>query len=71
MFHAQLFQDFVRRLSAPGLQVIIALPDAFYRFLIVLAFPFEISGQGVIERRGGVLSMPSGIVVELRFTFRR
>ena len=54
MLYAQLFKRRLGGLGAPSLQVLIALPDAFNSFLIVLPLPFQILGQGFIERGGRV-----------------
>jgi hypothetical protein len=54
--YAQFLKRLLGGLGAPGLQVLVALPDAFDSFLIFLPLPFQILGQGVIKRGGSVLA---------------
>jgi len=70
MLYAQLFKRLLRGLGAPCFHVFIALPDAFDGFPIIGPFPFEIRGQSLIQRVSYILSMPLGIVVQLRLAFR-
>jgi hypothetical protein len=51
-------------------QVIVSAPNTFYRFLIVLPLPFQGGGQNLIKRNRRVLSVPMGIIVQLRLALR-
>lgn len=46
MFGAQFFENFLHRLQAASLEVLVSLPDTFDRFLVVLPFPVELVSQG-------------------------
>ena len=45
MLYAQLFKRLLSGLGAPSLHVLIALPDAFNGFLIILPLPFQNSAK--------------------------
>lgn len=70
IFSAHLGKELSGGASASRPHVLTAPPDAFDGFPIIGAFPFEIRGQSLIKRVGQVLTVPLGIVVELRLTFR-
>ena len=56
-------------LGGPGstcLHVLVALPDAFDRILIVLALPFEIIGKNIVMCVGSTLAPAAGQILELR-----
>ncbi len=44
--------------------------EFLYRFLVVLPFPFQGGGQNLIKRNSRVLSVPMGIIVQLRLALR-
>jgi len=69
MLHAQLFKDFFCGSGASGFEIGVALADAFDRFAVILLLPFERIRQNVIERGGGILSVPLRVVVQLRLAF--
>jgi len=54
-FIEELFSGF----TATGLHVLVALADAFNGFLIVLAVPLQIVGQGIVERVCRALHPPA------------
>jgi hypothetical protein len=70
IFSAHLSKELGGGASSPCFHLFIALTDALNGFPIVGAFPFEIRGQRLIQRVGNALSIPPGIVVQLRSTFR-
>jgi len=55
--------------GASGFYVFVTSPDAFGGFLEVLALPFQIGGQRVVERGGGVLAMALGVLLQLGLAF--
>jgi hypothetical protein len=65
MLHAQFLERFLDWPYAPCLKIGESPPDAFGSFGIVLSLPFERLGKHVVERCGGILSMPVSVVVEL------
>jgi len=71
MLHAKRLERFFNRSHAPGLKIGVSLPYAFDGFLIILPLPFQSCCQNVVERVGGVLPMPMGVVVQLCLAFRR
>ena len=70
MLYAQLFKRLLSGLGAPSLHFLVALPDAFNGFLIVLPRPFQVVGQGIVERGGGVLAATLRVLFQLGLTFR-
>ena len=70
MLYAQLFKRLLGGLRAPGLHVVITLPDAVNGFLEVLPLPFQIFSQGVIEHGGGVLAVTLRVLLQLGLAFR-
>lgn len=50
--------------------VLMTPADAFGGLLEVVTFPFEVSGQGLVESRGGVLTVAVGVLFQLSFAFR-
>jgi len=69
IFSAHLGKELSSRASASRPHVLIAPPDAFDGLPIIDALPFKIRGQSLIKRVGHVLTVPLGIIVELRLTF--
>src|SRR5665213_3624933 len=69
MLYAQFFKKLFHRLRAARFHILIAAPDAFHGFTIILLFPREIICQQIIESRHSVLSMPFGISIQLRLAF--
>ena len=69
MLDAQFFQHFLCGLRASGLHVFVAFPNGLHGFIVILLLPREIIGQHVIQRGGGVLSVPLSVVVQLRLSF--
>lgn len=61
MLQAQFLKRVLDWPDTPCLKVGESLADAFHGFDIVLPLPFE--------RRGGVLSMPVSVVVQLHLAF--
>lgn len=43
--------------GSTGVHVLVALPDAFDRILIVLALPFEIIGKNIVKSVGSTLAV--------------
>ena len=61
MLLAQFLESFLYRPRLARLEFRISLPNAFDRFLIILAIPFE--------RVGWLLPVPLGIIVQLGLAF--
>jgi len=70
MLYAQLLKRLLGRLSTPGFCVLIPLPDAFNCFLEVLMLPFQVFGEGIIERGHGILAATLRVCLQLGLTFR-
>jgi hypothetical protein len=70
MLLAEFLEDLFHGPGEARLEFRVSVPDAFDCFPIILPFPFECVGQDIIERGGGFLSVPLGVVVQLRFPFR-
>ena len=49
MLPGELIEELLGRCGATGLHILVALPDCSECFLIVLALPFQILGQGVVK----------------------
>ena len=54
----------------PCLHVFIGFLHGLYGFGVVLLFLVKIGCENIIERRGGVLAVPSGLLFQLGLTFR-
>ena len=65
MLPGELVEKFVGGPGAIGLYILVALVDSFDGFLVVLAFPFEIIGQGIIEGLSSALPPSTGEFLEL------
>lgn len=63
MRRAQFRERFLEWSHASSLQIRVSLPDTFDGFRIILTFPFERFGKYIVERTGGVLSMPRSLPV--------
>jgi hypothetical protein len=48
-----------------GFYVFVTLADAFYGFVEVLALPFQIGSQSLVERGGRILAMSLGVLLQL------
>src|SRR6185503_5142017 len=59
MLPREVVEEFVGRRCAPGLYVLKTVADPLKGLLIILALPFEVFSQGVVERVGGALSAPA------------
>jgi hypothetical protein len=70
MLYAQFFENLSGRPSASCLHVLIASANCGHRLLIVVSLPFQIFGQSVIERRGGVLAPALRERFQLGLAFR-
>ena len=66
MLPREVVEEFVGRRCAPGLCVLKTVADPLKGLLIILALPFEVFSQGVIERVGGALSAPARKLFEFR-----
>ena len=49
MLPRELVEELVGGCGATGLHILVALADGIESFLIVLALPLEVVGQGVVE----------------------
>src|SRR5271155_3114362 len=56
--------------GASGSYVFMASPDTFNGFLEILALPFQISSQSLIERNGRVLATALSVFLKLRLALR-
>jgi len=70
MLTAHLGEKLSGGANASGSYILVAVADTFDRFLEVLALPFEIGRQGLIEGSSGVLAVTLGILIELRTALR-
>jgi hypothetical protein len=70
MLYAQFLKRLCGGLGAPGLHVLITLPDACNGLLEVLLVPFQILGQSIVERVGGVLPATLRVLFQLGFALR-
>src|SRR5258708_1052443 len=70
MFQAHLTKELRGRASAAGFYVFVPSADAFNGLLKVLAFPFQVSCQSVIQRSRSILAATPGVFFQLCLTFR-
>jgi len=56
MLPAKVGESFSSRPSSSSLHIVEAASNPFDGLREVLAFPFEVGSQGIIERRGWILS---------------
>ena len=70
MPRAQFLERIFNWPQAPCLQIGESLANGFDSFEIFLALPFEGLAKHVVERCGGVLSMPLSVVVQLGLSLR-
>jgi hypothetical protein len=70
MLHAECLNRVLCRLCPASFRVLVAFANRFNSFKVVLLFLFEIGCKYIVERRRGVLPVPSSIVLQLRFSFR-
>jgi hypothetical protein len=70
MFLAHLGKEVSGWASSSSSYVFMAPPDTFNGFLEILAFPFEISSQNLVECDGGVLATAPSVFLKLRLAFR-
>jgi hypothetical protein len=70
MLAAKLGEKLNRGAGASGSYILVAFADALDRFLEVLALPFEIGSQGLIERGGRILAMALGVLLKLNPALR-
>src|SRR5207249_7299438 len=65
MLPRKLIEEFLGGLRATCLHVLEALPDGFNSFLIILALPFEVLREHVVEGVGGTLPASASELFEL------
>jgi len=70
MLYAQLLKRLCGGLGAPGLHVLMTLPDTFNGLLEVMLLPFQILGQSIVERGGGVLPATLRVLFKLGLALR-
>src|SRR5205807_2756739 len=70
MLQAQIFQKLGGGPGASCLHVFICFLHSLYGFGVVLLFLVKIGCENIIERGGGVLAVPSGVLFQLGLTFR-
>ena len=70
MLPREVVEELLGGSGSTGLHVLVALPDALDRFLIVLALSFEIVGKDFVKGVRGGLATPSRQVLELRQPLR-
>jgi hypothetical protein len=70
MLPRELVEELVGGYGATGLHVLVALADGFNGLLVVLAFPFEVLGQGIVECVSHALSSPTRQILQLGQSFR-
>ena len=70
MLAAQLGEKFCCGPGASGSYVFLAFVDAFDGRLKILALPFEISRQCLIQSNSGILAVALGVFLQLRSALR-
>ena len=70
MLPRELVEELISGFHATRLHILMALANAFDRFLVVLTFPFEVVGEDIVKGIGGALAASSCQFLELRQSFR-
>ena len=70
MLPRELVEELVGGSGSTGLHVLVALPDALDRFLIVLTLPFEIISKDIVKGIGSALAPAAGQILKLRQALR-
>ena len=70
MLPREVIEEPLSGYAPTGLHVLVTLADGINRLLIVLALPFEIVSERVVEGIGSALSAPTRVLFELRESLR-
>ena len=65
MLPRELVEELIGRPRSAGLHVLVALADALYGLLIVLALPLEVVGKDIVKSVGSALAAAAGQIFEL------
>jgi hypothetical protein len=66
MLPREVVEELSRRAGPAGSHVSQAFADTIESFGVVLTFPIQVFGKGVIECLGGIFAAPPGEVLKLR-----
>ena len=65
MLAAQIGEKLGGGSGPSGFHVLVAATDALDGLRKVLALPFQVGGESIVERRDGVLAAPLGVLLQL------
>ena len=65
MLPREVVEELLGGSGSTGLHILVALPDALDRFLIVLALPFEIVSKDIVKGIGSAFAPAASQILEL------